>query len=63
MESSPINYSLNFIISLIIVFGVFILIDMYDLSFREFDHTKNVSKVITIEKYINKNLVSKHHID
>lgn len=54
---------LNFIVSLIIVFGVFIFVDMYDLTFREFDRTKNVSKVVTIEKYINKKCISKHHID
>ena len=62
MNGSTI-YVVNFIISLIIVFGVFILIDMYNLTFREYDRSKNISKVITIEKYINPNLVSKHHID
>lgn len=63
MEDSSNKTVLNFILSLIIVFGVFILIDMYDLSFREFDRSKNVSKVVTIEKYINPNLVCKHHVD
>lgn len=57
------SYLLSFIVSLVIIFGTFIFIDIYDLTFREFDRNKNVSKVVTIEKYINKNLTCKHHID
>jgi hypothetical protein len=56
-------YLLNFIISLIVVFVAFILIDMYNLTFIEYDRSKNVSEVVTIEKYINKNLTCKQHID